>query len=320
MITSRDPEDALSRYGQELDFEEWKERLTVCPISLDLRTVESQLPDLLRELDSLWPDGRLDILVHNAAQTISYDASPGESSNVSESRETRGRAYPPDGWFLPLEVQLAAPDRYGRLPDRRDRNSWTKQFGSVEPEEAKQVLLGNAWAPFVLNQALLPRLRLSEEAYVLHVHAREGMFSTHKSLAHTHTNVAKAALAMMTRCLAGGGASDVDPDYVIRFAREVPWATNVVEKAQILSDFARKQTYVTRTRPQRGLGSNIQVHGVNPGWFSLDEYLVQDRVDKRMLASPIDEIDAAARVLYPVWRSAESFMGTWSQYIPTLSF
>merc|ERR1719197_1368470 len=60
----------------------------------------------------------------------------------------------------------------------------------------------NAIAPFVLNSRLKPLMsipKLHEDRYIINVSAMEGKFYRHKMPNHPHTNMAKAAINMMTR-------------------------------------------------------------------------------------------------------------------------
>ncbi len=68
-----------------------------------------------------------------------------------------------------------------------------------------QVLMVNTVAPFILNQELKPLLLRSPRTrkFIVNVSAMEGQFSRHaKTEFHPHTNMAKAALNMMTRTAA----------------------------------------------------------------------------------------------------------------------
>ena len=50
-------------------------------------------------------------------------------------------------------------------------------------------------------------------------------------------------------------------------------------------------------------GRRFSTHGCDPGWISVDEYY---ETDKPFPVAPLDEIDGAARVLYPLFRQADS--------------
>lgn len=64
----------------------------------------------------------------------------------------------------------------------------------------------------------------------------------------------------------------------------------------------------------------IRIHGVDPGWFSIDEYTLKSRIEQNIYYPPVDEIDAAARVLYPIMIEAKSYPGTWKHYVPIVRF
>lgn len=110
-----------------------------------------------------------------------------------------------------LPEDLAAPAHLfpeGRLDqdlqqvDLRDRNSWRLLLAEVSSVELLETQLVNAIAPFVLNARLKPlMLRTPErDKHVVNVSAVEGQFyRKFKTTRHPHTNMAKAALNMMTR-------------------------------------------------------------------------------------------------------------------------
>lgn len=86
--------------------------------------------------------------------------------------------------------------------DLRDRNSWRLTLAEVPSIELLEVQLVNAVAPFVLNARLKPLMSRvpSADKHVVNVSAMEGQFyRDHKTDKHPHTNMAKAALNMMTR-------------------------------------------------------------------------------------------------------------------------
>lgn len=93
--------------------------------------------------------------------------------------------------------------------DLRAVNSWRLPLDQVSTVELLEVQLVNAIAPFVLN-ARLKRLMLrhpSRDKHIVNVSAMEGQFYRRfKTDKHPHTNMAKAALNMMTRTSA--------PDYL----------------------------------------------------------------------------------------------------------
>ena len=93
--------------------------------------------------------------------------------------------------------------------DLREMNSWRLRMHEVETPELLEVQLVNAIAPYILNARLKPLMVRTAGAHkhIVNVSAMEGQFyRATKTDKHPHTNMAKAALNMMTRTSA--------PDYV----------------------------------------------------------------------------------------------------------
>ena len=89
--------------------------------------------------------------------------------------------------------------------DLRERNSWRLMMAEVPAVELLEVHLVNAIAPFILNARLKPLLLRTPERdkHIVNVSAVEGQFyRKFKTTRHPHTNMAKAALNMMTRTAA----------------------------------------------------------------------------------------------------------------------
>jgi NAD(P)-dependent dehydrogenase (short-subunit alcohol dehydrogenase family) len=95
--------------------------------------------------------------------------------------------------------------------DLRERNSWRLTLDEVSSVELLETQLVNAVAPFVLN-ARLKALMLRSSGrgkHIVNVSAVEGQFyRKFKTTRHPHTNMAKAALNMMTRTSATDYHSD----------------------------------------------------------------------------------------------------------------
>ena len=99
-------------------------------------------------------------------------------------------------------------DGEGQQLDLRRKNSWRMELNEVPTVELIEVQLVNSVAPFVLTARLKPLMAKIEspDKHVVNVSAMEGQFyRTFKTTRHPHTNMAKAALNMMTRTSA--------PDY-----------------------------------------------------------------------------------------------------------
>ena len=109
--------------------------------------------------------------------------------------------------------------------DLRGRNSWRLALAEVSSVELLEVQLVNAVAPFVLNGRLKPlMLRTPErDKHIVNVSAVEGQFyRNQKTTRHPHTNMAKAALNMMTRT----AAADYHQDGIHMNSVDTGWVTD----------------------------------------------------------------------------------------------
>ena len=85
--------------------------------------------------------------------------------------------------------------------DLRHQNTWRLALGEVPTAEMLEVQLVNAVAPFILCARLKPLMMRApgQDKHIVNVSAMEGIFSRGpKTDKHPHTNMAKAALNMMT--------------------------------------------------------------------------------------------------------------------------
>jgi NAD(P)-dependent dehydrogenase (short-subunit alcohol dehydrogenase family) len=109
--------------------------------------------------------------------------------------------------------------------DLRGRNSWRLTLDEVASVELLEVQLVNAIAPFVLNARLKPLLMRTPECdkHIVNVSAVEGQFyRKFKTTRHPHTNMAKAALNMMTRT----SATDYHNDGIHMNSVDTGWVTD----------------------------------------------------------------------------------------------
>jgi NAD(P)-dependent dehydrogenase (short-subunit alcohol dehydrogenase family) len=109
--------------------------------------------------------------------------------------------------------------------DLREHNSWRMRMHEVPAVELLEVQLVNAVAPFILNARLKPlMLRTPErDKHIVNVSAVEGQFyRKFKTTRHPHTNMAKAALNMMTRT----SAADYHADGIHMNAVDTGWVTD----------------------------------------------------------------------------------------------
>lgn len=85
--------------------------------------------------------------------------------------------------------------------DLRTTNSWRLKLGEIHTNEMLEVQLVNSVAPFVLCNRLVNLMKKENTGmkHIINVSAMEGKFHKyHKESRHPHTNMAKAALNMMT--------------------------------------------------------------------------------------------------------------------------
>ncbi|WP_213815258.1 SDR family NAD(P)-dependent oxidoreductase [Glaciihabitans sp. dw_435] len=119
-----------------------------------------------------------------------------------------------------------AIDAGGLVPDEHAINSWTQHVDQVDPLEMLEVQLANMTAPFLLISRLRPAMAAStaRRKYVVNVSAMEGVFSRrYKGPGHPHTNMAKAALNMLTRTSAG---EMFETDGILMTSVDTGWITD----------------------------------------------------------------------------------------------
>ena len=238
IVTTRFPRDSAARYAREPDFAEWGGRLEI--FGLDLRhtpSVEAFCRQLLSTHD------RLDFIVNNACQTVrrppDFYAHMMEGEKVALSgSQVRLISEIPSAPEL-SQVKLL-PEEYleskGLFPagvldqdlqqvDLRGRNSWRLLLDEVSSVEFLEVQLVNAVAPFVLNARLKPLMLRTpgRDKHIVNVSAVEGQFYRNfKTTRHPHTNMAKAALNMMTRT----AAADYHGDGIHMNSVDTGWVTD----------------------------------------------------------------------------------------------
>lgn len=251
-ITTRFPRDAARRFAALPDSEQWLHRLRV--IGVDLRDPAQ----VVAVADEVAAAGPLDILVNNAAQTVRRSPGSYSALEAAEQEElpagelpeivsftSASREHPvllagavPGGRdlaALATTARSASPERMadgtavdagGLLPDTAAVNSWVDHVQHVDPLELLEVQLCNQTAPFVLVSRLRPAMAASSarNKYVVNVSAMEGVFGRgYKGPGHPHTNMAKAALNMLTRTSAGEMFAT---DRILMTAVDTGWITD----------------------------------------------------------------------------------------------
>ncbi len=235
VVTTRFPHDAAQRFERDADFSSFASRLQI--FGLDLRhtpSVERFADELSRTL------GRLDFIINNACQTVrrppAYYAHLLEGERAGSRRalvRASGSAAAlsqlgydaEDARFDEALFPRGAYDADLQQIDLRKTNSWRLRLHEVPLPELLEVQLVNAVAPFVLNARLKP-LMLRDRTFrkhIVNVSAMEGQFNRGtKTDRHPHTNMAKAALNMMTRT----SAQDYARDGIFMNSVDTGWVTD----------------------------------------------------------------------------------------------
>ena len=159
-------------------------------------------------------------VAHHEGESIEHAVAAQNAASMTALALSAGHAS--------LEAHRAgtAVDAGGLLPDLQRVNSWTQKVDEVDPLEMLEVQLCNSTAPFILISRLRPAMRASSarRKYVVNVSAMEGQFSRrYKGPGHPHTNMAKAALNMLTRTSAG---EMLETDGILMTAVDTGWITD----------------------------------------------------------------------------------------------
>jgi NAD(P)-dependent dehydrogenase (short-subunit alcohol dehydrogenase family) len=256
IVTTRFPVDAAERYAREPDYPQFRERLHIH--GLDLRhspSVEIFARLLLERLP------RLDYILNNACQTVRRPAAffahlleketmaagavsdrlrgplaahaelkavlaPESADGLLHSALLSQRRYLDQDY---LEGEALFPrhhyDEDQQQVDLRTVNSWRLRLHEVATPELLEVHLVNAIAPYILNARLKPLMLKTPggHKHIVNVSAMEGQFyRATKTERHPHTNMAKAALNMMTRT----SAPDYFRDGIHMNAVDTGWVTD----------------------------------------------------------------------------------------------
>jgi NAD(P)-dependent dehydrogenase (short-subunit alcohol dehydrogenase family) len=257
IATTRFPVDSALRYAREEDYSQWADRLHI--YGLDLRhtpSVEIFCTYIEQKYD------RLDILINNAAQTVRRPPGfyahlmQNESLNFEDLPEAARSNLAAEG-TLPITwngkspgIGLRASAQLSQIPyaydhaltteevfpagkldadlqqvDLRKTNSWRLRLGEIPTAEMLELQLVNAIAPFVLCNRLSTMMKRDNtgQKHIVNVSAMEGKFKRfRKSDRHPHTNMAKAALNMLTHT----SASDLSNYGIFMNAVDTGWVTD----------------------------------------------------------------------------------------------
>ena len=260
-ITTRFPTDAIRRFSAMPDSADWLHRLQIVGIDLRDPAAVVDLADLVASqgpLDILVnnaaqtvrrsPGAYAQLSAAESAPLAdgprpelvilgrSNEAHPAALASLSSHHQIGGQAQTAAAFTaLALTSGSASLERVaaeiaidagGLVPDLAAVNSWTQAVHEVDPLELLEVQLCNVTAPFVLVSRLRPSMAAAaaRRKHVVNVSAMEGQFSRgYKGPGHPHTNMAKAALNMLTRTSA---KEMLETDGILMTSVDTGWITD----------------------------------------------------------------------------------------------
>lgn len=160
-----------------------------------------------KSLPVSWSGQRPGIGLRESAQ-LSQVPYPYEDTSSADAIFPRGK----------LDVDL-------QQVDLRRTNSWRLKLGEIQTSEMLELQLINSVAPFVLCNKLIPMMKRENTGikHIVNVSAMEGKFMRFKKgERHPHTNMAKAALNMMTHT----SASELAKFGIYMNAVDTGWVTD----------------------------------------------------------------------------------------------
>ncbi|MEX2531647.1 MAG: SDR family oxidoreductase [Gemmatimonadota bacterium] len=215
-------------------------------------------PDAVREGSSLGPGAA----PGPEAPGLTHAAELSQLPLLPEEREAQQALFP-----------VGRLDQDLQQMDLRESNSWRMLMADVPTVELLEVQLINAVAPFVLNARLKALMLRTEnrDKHIVNVSAVEGQFYRNaKTTRHPHTNMAKAALNMMTRT----AATDYHNDGIYMNAVDTGWVTD-----ENPEPIAARKTRVHRFHPPLDIVDGAArivdpiIHGINTGEHVWGQFL-----------------------------------------------
>ncbi len=220
IITTRFPNNAQEQYANEPDFAQWSERLHI--FGLDFRNI-SNVNAFIDHIQKSF--SHLDIIINNAAQTIKRPLAYYQELLDKEKENHLVLTHSKNPSIEQAYFPIGQKDKDQQQLDLRPQNSWMTPLSEVSTFEMLEVQLVNVTAPFLLNSRLKNMLLQSPfpQKFIINVSAMEGQFNkAYKSIYHPHTNMAKAALNMMTRT----SAQDYAKDQIFMTSVDTGWITD----------------------------------------------------------------------------------------------
>ncbi|MFV2017040.1 SDR family NAD(P)-dependent oxidoreductase [Micromonospora sp. LOL_023] len=261
-ITTRFPQDAARRFAAMDDSDQWLHRLRILGVDLrdpaqviavadsvaaqgpldilinnaaqTVRRSPGAYAHLVAAESAPLPDGPLPEIVSFSSAGGRGDAAAAIGAPRPQSSPQSSAISPHALTALALTSGSASPERIalasaidagGLVPDLDPVNSWVQRVHEVDAVELLEVQLCNSVAPFILISRLRPAMAAApaRRKYVVNVSAMEGVFARgYKGAGHPHTNMAKAALNMLTRT----SARELLTDGILMTSVDTGWITD----------------------------------------------------------------------------------------------
>jgi NAD(P)-dependent dehydrogenase (short-subunit alcohol dehydrogenase family) len=262
IVTTRFPRDSARRYAQEADFGNWGHRLEIFGLDMrHTPSVEAfcgRLQAALPRLDFIINNacqtvrrppafythmmGGERTALNDMPESIrrllgSYNGVHSDTDRALDlaALADQGSTGAADLSQIPLLAEDLLGQKHlfpeGRLDqdfqqvDLRGRNSWRLLMAEVSSVELLEVQLINTVSPFIINARLKSLMTRTpgRDKHIVNVSAVEGQFYRNwKTTRHPHTNMAKAALNMMTRT----AATDYQGDGIHMNSVDTGWVTD----------------------------------------------------------------------------------------------
>lgn len=252
IVSSRYPRDAKARYEKQSDFGLWSERLKIVGADFRAAVDAFNLATAVRQIVVEW-GGRLDILINNAAQTLTDSIMTERSAikrelllqggNPSAENSLPSTSYVPrvrGGGVRLIEASSAetiddsasteASELSIQLQKTPKGTSWVQSLTEIPYEDVITAHSVNTFVPLILIRELMSLMKHDKAStkacgYIVNVSSREGIFETSrngesKAGRHVHNNMSKAGLNMITETEAaaawkiGIAMNTVDPGYM----------------------------------------------------------------------------------------------------------
>lgn len=315
IVTTRFPRDAARRFSEVEDSSEWMERLQV--FGLDLRhtpSVEQLAAHLVEELP------KLDFIVNNACQTVRRP--PGFYEHLMESERQFAATCIPDS--------LAS---YQRLRNRVEQtgNSLTSlQYGKDVPN-LDGIRQAAELSQYVLTEddlhggnALFPQGKYDEDAQQIDLRDKNSWrlkaaeVSTVELLeVHLVNAIAPFILNARLKPLLLKGDSR-DKHVVNVSAMEGVFYRAFKTDAHPHTNMAKASlNMLTRTSAADYIKDGIHMNSVDTGWITDEDpvEITERKRDERGFSTPLDSVDAAARILDPIFAGLNSGQHIWGKFL-----